>query len=48
MKLLKYLYFILAFKLFVLCTNKYLSAKSIDFVLFTEEVVLGIKYIVSS
>ena len=48
MKLLKYLYFIVAFKVFVLFTNKYLNAKFIDYLLFTDEVVLGLKYIVSS
>ncbi len=48
MKLLKYLYFIVAFKVFVLFTNKYLNAKFIDYLLFTDEVVLGLKYIASS
>ncbi len=48
MKFLKYLYFIVAFKVFVLFTNKYLNAKFIDYLLFTDEVVLGLKYIVSS
>ena len=48
MKLLKYLFFIIAFKVFVLFTNKYLNARFIDYVLFTDEVVLGLKYIVSS
>jgi len=48
MKLLKYLYFIVAFKVFVLFTNKYLNARFIDYVLFTDEVVMGLKYIVSS
>ncbi len=48
MKFFKYLYFILALKIFVFFTNKYLNARFIDYVLFTDEVVLGLKYIVSS
>ena len=48
MKFLKYLYFILAFKIFVLFTNRYLNARFIDYALFTDEFVLGLKYIVSS
>ena len=48
MKLLKYLFIIVAFKVFVLFTNKYLNARFIDYVLFTDEVVLGLRYIVSS